>query len=195
MQLDSRRRRAIAVADRAPSLRIMQGAMLHSLWLFALLLTLLSTNAGCGGSGGRRGGIDPGDAGADAGEEPWDGPEGIDPNGDEDRDGVKNRHDNCLWVKNADQEDSDEDTLGDACDNCPEVPNPDQANADGDPQGDACDPYALRGGGAVIPGCATAPGGAGLLALPTVLLALRRRARYDSAERPSGIVSSVSSTP
>ena len=74
--------------------------------------------------------------------------------GDLDHDGVDDKSDNCLVVKNPDQLDSDDDGQGDACDfvndldgdgvaderdNCPTVKNPDQIDSDGDGQGDACD--------------------------------------------------------
>ena len=76
------------------------------------------------------------------------------PPGDLDHDGVDDKTDNCLVVKNPDQRDSDGDGQGDACDllndgdgdgvtderdNCPNVKNPDQRDSDGDGQGDACD--------------------------------------------------------
>ena len=43
---------------------------------------------------------------------------------DSDRDGVSNRYDVCLTVKNPNQEDTDNDRVGDACDSCPEDPAP-----------------------------------------------------------------------
>ena len=81
--------------------------------------------------------------------------------GDLDHDGVDDRDDNCLVVKNPDQKDSDGDGQGDACDllndsdgdgvaderdNCPNVRNPDQRDSDGDGQGDACDAFTDRDG-------------------------------------------------
>ena len=79
--------------------------------------------------------------------------------GDLDHDGVDDKNDNCLVVKNPDQDDSDGDGQGDACDflddgdgdgvaderdNCPTVKNPDQRDSDGDGQGDACDAFTDR---------------------------------------------------
>ena len=74
---------------------------------------------------------------------------------DLDHDGVDDKDDNCLIVKNPDQRDSDGDGQGDACDqlndgdgdgvaderdNCPGVKNSDQRDSDRDGLGDACDP-------------------------------------------------------
>ena len=73
---------------------------------------------------------------------------------DLDHDGVYDKDDNCLVVRNPDQRDSDGDGQGDACDlvndrdgdgvaddrdNCPTVKNPDQLDSDRDGRGDACD--------------------------------------------------------
>jgi hypothetical protein len=58
---------------------------------------------------------------------------------DTDGDGVNDGKDNCLTIKNADQQDTDLDGVGDACDNCPTVKNADQKDADGDTFGDVCD--------------------------------------------------------
>ena len=84
--------------------------------------------------------------------------------GDLDHDGVDDKSDNCLVVKNPDQRDSDDDGQGDACDfvndrdrdgvgderdNCPTVSNPDQSDSDGDGQGDACDGLNDRDGDGV----------------------------------------------
>jgi DNA-directed RNA polymerase subunit M/transcription elongation factor TFIIS len=64
----------------------------------------------------------------------------LDPNEDDDEDGIVNLCDNCMSVMNADQTDSDEDERGNICDNCPYNFNPDQKNNDLDQIGDACDP-------------------------------------------------------
>ena len=79
---------------------------------------------------------------------------GCEQPGDLDHDGVDDKTDNCLVVKNPDQGDSDGDGQGDACDlvndsdgdgvaderdNCPAVKNRDQRDSDRDGQGDACD--------------------------------------------------------
>lgn len=70
---------------------------------------------------------------------------------DTDEDGVPDRHDNCVRIKNVDQKDENANGLGDVCDdydkdgvanskdNCPSHPNRDQYDADGDGKGDACD--------------------------------------------------------
>lgn len=58
---------------------------------------------------------------------------------DRDLDGVVDREDNCLAVKNADQLDVDDDGFGDACDNCRTVANPTQEDADTDGYGNVCD--------------------------------------------------------
>jgi hypothetical protein len=72
---------------------------------------------------------------------------------DRDRDGIRNRLDNCPETPNPDQADHDGDGAGDLCDpdddndsfedaadNCPLLPNGDQRDSDGDGLGDACDP-------------------------------------------------------
>ena len=94
---------------------------------------------------------------------------------DLDHDGVDDKTDNCLVVKNPDQVDSDGDGQGDACDfrndsdgdgvadefdNCPAVKNPDQVDSDGDGQGDACDALTDRDGDGVADAddnCVTVP--------------------------------------
>jgi len=58
---------------------------------------------------------------------------------DFDNDGVYNDQDNCLTIKNPDQEDEDDDGSGDSCDNCPAAANPLQGDSDADGVGDACD--------------------------------------------------------
>ena len=74
----------------------------------------------------------------------------LDPNGDEDGDGVLNGVDNCVNTANADQADIDGNGIGDACqdtdndtildinDNCVETANTNQADSDGNGIGDAC---------------------------------------------------------
>ena len=74
----------------------------------------------------------------------------IDPNGDDDGDGVPNGTDNCPNTANPDQADTDGNGIGDACqdtdgdsvidteDNCVETPNVDQLDTDGNGVGDAC---------------------------------------------------------
>ena len=94
---------------------------------------------------------------------------------DLDHDGVDDKSDNCLVVKNPDQRDSDGDGQGDACDflndsdgdgvaderdNCPNAKNPDQRDGDGDGQGDACDPLTDSDGDGVADAddnCLTVP--------------------------------------
>ncbi|RAJ15034.1 thrombospondin type 3 repeat-containing protein [Olleya aquimaris] len=75
----------------------------------------------------------------------------LDPDGDEDGDGITNDVDNCINTPNADQADADGNGIGDACqdtdgdgildinDNCPTIANTDQADADGNGIGDACE--------------------------------------------------------
>jgi C1A family cysteine protease len=79
--------------------------------------------------------------------------EGLPELADKDGDGVKDIFDNCVNVKNKEQNDTDKDDVGDACDNCVKKYNPDQKNSDlgfacggsqycagmPDAYGDACD--------------------------------------------------------
>ena len=58
---------------------------------------------------------------------------------DRDEDLINNTCDNCIDVRNTDQEDYDKDGVGDACDNCPYRYNPDQRDRDNDKKGNACD--------------------------------------------------------
>lgn len=60
-------------------------------------------------------------------------------NGDIDGDGILNRNDNCVVVRNPDQYDSDIDGIGNSCDNCPQQINLAQEDSDRDGYGDACD--------------------------------------------------------
>lgn len=70
---------------------------------------------------------------------------------DRDNDGIIDKEDNCVSVKNAEQTDLDHNGIGDACedfdkdgiinseDNCQNVANRNQLDIDGDGIGDACD--------------------------------------------------------
>lgn len=64
---------------------------------------------------------------------------GVEPNADEDSDGLMACEDNCSTAFNPGQADFDQDGVGDACDNCVWVYNPDQPDIDGNGVGDACD--------------------------------------------------------
>ncbi len=74
----------------------------------------------------------------------------LDPDGDEDVDGVRNGDDNCPTVANPSQHDEDGDDFGDACDVCPGILDADQADADQDGVGDACDPRRARPGDCLV---------------------------------------------
>ena len=50
--------------------------------------------------------------------------ENVNPQGDEDGDGILNGQDNCVFVFNPGQQDSDHDGVGDQCDNSTSVSNP-----------------------------------------------------------------------
>jgi len=75
---------------------------------------------------------------------------------DEDDDGYSNACDLCPVQFSSNNLDSDGDGVGDACDNCPLHVNPTQEDDDSDGIGDLCDIVAIRGGGEVSQGCATA---------------------------------------
>ncbi len=62
----------------------------------------------------------------------------IEPNGDDDGDGVLNGVDNCRATPNATQADIDGDGIGDVCDNCADTANRNQADSNADGVGDAC---------------------------------------------------------
>lgn len=57
---------------------------------------------------------------------------------DIDRDGVRDRGDNCTGLANAAQDDWDGDRVGDACDVCPAISDRPQRDRDGDGVGDRC---------------------------------------------------------
>ncbi len=63
----------------------------------------------------------------------------LDPDGDQDGDGVPNGSDVCPRAADPGQEDSDGDGFGDACDVCPSLPDPGQPDEDHDGVGDRCD--------------------------------------------------------
>src|SRR5262249_3671545 len=86
------------------------------------------------------GGVLPSDAAADTFIPPIDGPP-LDPDGDDDHDGVKNKDDNCPTIANASQHDEDGDPYGDACDPCPIIAHAIEVDSDNDGVGDACDPH------------------------------------------------------
>ncbi len=102
---------------------------------------------------------------------------------DWDGDGITDVCDRCLFDASETNDDRDGDQVGDVCDNCPDDANPLQSDEDGDGNGDQCDVLALRGGGEVTQGCATAGPPGPLGAMPTmvlcVLFALRRSTRND----------------
>ncbi len=62
----------------------------------------------------------------------------LDPDLDEDGDGVVNEDDNCPEVRNPDQLDIDGDGWGNLCDNCVATANKGQRDSDEDGTGDAC---------------------------------------------------------
>jgi hypothetical protein len=64
---------------------------------------------------------------------------GIDPDADDDQDGLVACEDNCSLVYNPNQADYDNDGVGDACDNCVWLPNGDQEDLNGNGIGDACE--------------------------------------------------------
>jgi hypothetical protein len=75
---------------------------------------------------------------------PFDGEQPVDianvDNGDRDKDGVIDLHDDCPDAPDPGQFDTDGDGIGDACDVCPSVADATQADSDRDGEGDACDP-------------------------------------------------------
>lgn len=66
----------------------------------------------------------------------------VEPEADDDGDGVIARDDNCPDVANPTQSDSDGDGVGDRCDGCVSHASPDPTDTDGDGYGDLCDPDA-----------------------------------------------------
>jgi hypothetical protein len=77
---------------------------------------------------------------------PTNGSDAMDPDGDDDHDGVPNSIDNCPEVPNPGQENEDGDAWGDACDLCPPYASTTQLDTDGDGVGDACDPHPKKPG-------------------------------------------------
>ncbi len=63
------------------------------------------------------------------------------PDIDSDGDKIMDCIDNCLDVKNTDQEDIDGDGIGDACDNCPDYNNPFQVDDNDNGIGDVCEDF------------------------------------------------------
>ncbi len=74
----------------------------------------------------------------------------LDPNGDEDGDGVLNKDDLCPDLANASQHDEDGDGIGDACDRCPIAPPPATPDLDMDDVDSPCDPDPITAGDKIV---------------------------------------------
>ena len=105
---------------------------LKKLWLLALFAPALLALSACSADGSDSGG-------------------NLDPNGDEDGDGISNGSDNCPLVANPLQLDTDGDGIGDACD---DDDDDDDGGGDGDGDGDfsdyTCNEFAPAGSIATV---------------------------------------------
>jgi hypothetical protein len=87
---------------------------------------------------------------------PFDGamppqPDVMDPDADDDGDGIRNADDNCPAMANADQHDEDGDGFGDPCDPCPIIADSlPIADRDNDGVSDACDPFPETPGDRIV---------------------------------------------